>query len=114
MADSPDFYDALGVSRSATADEIQRAYRKLARQYHPDVNKSPDAESRFKEISEAYDVLSDPETRRKYDAFGPDFRQVPDGSRARTRRTCGASRGPTARRRPRRSPGTGFPRPGSC
>jgi curved DNA-binding protein len=74
-----DFYDALGVGRDATPDEIQRAYRKLARTYHPDVNKDPSAEERFKEISEAYDVLSDPETRRRYDAFGSDFRRVPEG-----------------------------------
>jgi curved DNA-binding protein len=73
-----DFYEDLGVSRNATADEIQRAYRKLARRFHPDVNKDPGAEERFKDISEAYDVLSDPETRGKYDRFGPQFRQVPD------------------------------------
>jgi curved DNA-binding protein len=73
-----DFYQVLGVSRNADQDEIQRAYRKLARTYHPDVNSDPGAEDRFKEISEAYDVLSDPQTRRRYDAFGPDFRQVPE------------------------------------
>ena len=72
-----DFYQTLGVDRTATAEEIQRAYRKLARTYHPDVNKDPAAERRFQDIAEAYDVLSDPETRRRYDAFGPDFRQVP-------------------------------------
>ena len=66
------------MPRTATQDEIQRAYRQLARQHHPDVNKDPGAEDRFKEISEAYDVLSDPQTRRRYDAFGPDFRQVPE------------------------------------
>jgi curved DNA-binding protein len=76
-ADRHDFYEILGVPRTAAQDEIQRAYRKLARQHHPDVNKDPGAEDRFKEISEAYDVLSDPQTRRRYDAFGPDFRQVP-------------------------------------
>ncbi len=79
MAPPRDFYEILGVSRTATQDEIQRAYRKLARAHHPDVNRDPGAEDRFKDISEAYDVLSDPETRRRYDAFGPDFRRIPDG-----------------------------------
>ncbi|MCW2883983.1 MAG: curved DNA-binding protein [Streptosporangiaceae bacterium] len=96
-----DFYQALGVPRTASQDEIQRAYRKLARTYHPDVNKDPEAEERFKEISEAYDVLSDPETRRRYDAFGAEFRQVPpdvspeDWARARAgagRARAGAGR----------------------
>lgn len=73
-----DFYQVLGVPRNAGQDEIQRAYRKLARTYHPDVNSDPGAEDRFKDIAEAYDVLSDPQTRRRYDAFGPDFRQVPE------------------------------------
>src|SRR5918912_4526448 len=77
-----DYYDALGVSRTASTEEIQRAYRKLARQYHPDVNRDPGAEERFKEISEAYSVLSDPGTRRRYDRFGPDFRQIPEGYEA--------------------------------
>ncbi|SDG99549.1 curved DNA-binding protein [Sinosporangium album] len=79
MADRRDFYQVLGVSRTASQEEIQRAYRKLARTYHPDVNKDPGAEERFKEASEAYEVLSDPETRRRYDAFGADFRRVPEG-----------------------------------
>jgi curved DNA-binding protein len=78
MADGEDFYQILGVSRDASQDDIQRAYRKLARTYHPDVNHDPGAEDRFKEVSEAYDVLSDPQTRRRYDAFGRDFRQVPE------------------------------------
>lgn len=78
MADQHNFYNMLGVARDAPADEIQRAYRKLARTYHPDLNKDPEAEGRFKEIAEAYEVLSDPATKKKYDAFGADFRGVPD------------------------------------
>ena len=77
MADRRDFYEVLGVGRDAAPDEIQRAYRKLARTYHPDINKDPRAEDRFKEISEAYDVLSDPAQRKRYDAFGDDFRRIP-------------------------------------
>lgn len=74
-----DYYEVLGVSRTADQDEIQQAYRKLARRHHPDVNSAPEAEERFKEINEAYDVLSDPETRKRYDRFGPDFRSIPEG-----------------------------------
>ena len=77
-----DYYEALGVSRTASTEELQRAYRKLARQYHPDVNRDPAAEERFKEISEAYSALSDPDTRQRYDRFGPDFRQIPEGYEA--------------------------------
>ena len=65
-----DYYAALGVSREATADEIKRAYRKLARKYHPDVSKEPDAEARFKDVSEAYEALSDAEKRAAYDEVG--------------------------------------------
>ena len=78
MAERRDFYEVLGVRRDATAEEIQREYRRLARTYHPDFNKDPEAEERFKEVSEAYDVLSDPEQRKRYDAFGHDFRRVPE------------------------------------
>ncbi|MBK7723069.1 MAG: molecular chaperone DnaJ [Austwickia sp.] len=63
-----DYYADLGVSRDATTEDIKRAYRKLARQLHPDVNPGPEAESRFKKVSQAYDVLSDPEKRRAFDA----------------------------------------------
>lgn len=73
-----DFYEVLGVSRSASQDEIQQAYRKLARRYHPDVNKDPGAEERFKDLNEAYSVLSDPKTRARYDRFGEDFRKIPE------------------------------------
>jgi curved DNA-binding protein len=76
MADR-DFYEVLGVRRDASQEEIQQAYRRLARTYHPDLNKDPGAEERFKDISEAYSVLSDPAARKRYDAFGSDFRQVP-------------------------------------
>ena len=65
-----DYYHVLGVKRKATAAEIKSAYRKLARQYHPDVNKSPGAEEKFKQASEAYEVLSDPQKRSMYDQFG--------------------------------------------
>lgn len=97
MAD--DFYTVLGVSRTAEPAEIKRAYRKLAAKYHPDVNKDPAAEDRFKAVSEAYDVLSDPETRQRYDAFGAGFRQVPDGmdpatwARAQAYQAAGAPSG---------------------
>jgi curved DNA-binding protein len=73
-----DYYDVLGVSRDASPDELQQAYRRLARANHPDVNKDPGAEERFKEINEAYSALSDPELRKRYDRFGEDFRRVPE------------------------------------
>jgi curved DNA-binding protein len=75
-----DYYEVLGVPRTASAEELQQAYRRLARRHHPDVNKDPGAEDRFKEVNEAYQVLSDPDTRARYDRFGPDFRQVPEGA----------------------------------
>lgn len=72
-----DYYETLGVARDASADEIRRAYRKLAREYHPDVNKDAGAEDRFKEISEAYEVLRDPDKRERYDRGGPsDFEEA--------------------------------------
>ena len=70
MADKRDYYDVLGLSKGASEDEIKKAYRKLAKQYHPDVNKAPDAEAKFKEINEAYEVLSDSQKRATYDQFG--------------------------------------------
>jgi molecular chaperone DnaJ len=65
-----DYYEMLGVSRNADADELKQAYRRLARKYHPDVNKEPEAEDRFKEISRAYEVLSDADMRSRYNQFG--------------------------------------------
>lgn len=77
------YYDILGVSRTATDKEIRSAYRKLARQYHPDVNPGDEtAEAKFKEINEAYHVLSDPESRKKYDRFGENWRHADQFQRA--------------------------------
>src|ERR687893_443167 len=73
MARNPDYYKTLGVDKKASQDDIKKAYRKLARQYHPDTNKDTGAEERFKQVSEAYDVLGDPEKRKKYDRGGGVF-----------------------------------------
>ncbi len=83
---SRDYYEILGVSRTATAEELKAAFRKLARQFHPDVNKEDGAEDKFKELNEAYAILSDPEKRAAYDRYGkeglrgmggmPDFTSV--------------------------------------
>lgn len=70
-----DYYEVMGVSRDAQADEIKRAYRRLARRFHPDVSKEPDAEERFKELGEAYEVLKDPEKRAAYDQLGSRWKE---------------------------------------
>jgi curved DNA-binding protein len=69
-----DYYKILGVSKDATQEEIRKQYRKLARKYHPDVNKSPDAEQKFKALGEAYEVLKDPEKRKLYDQYGAEWK----------------------------------------
>ena len=73
-----DYYNLMGLDRDASQDEIKRAYRKLARKFHPDVSKDPDAETRFKEVGEAYEVLKDPEKRAAYDELGADWKSGQD------------------------------------
>ena len=77
--ESRDYYDVLGVSRSASAEELKRAYRNLAKKLHPDVNKAPDAADKFKEVSTAYETLSDESKRRQYDQYGPEGMNNPMG-----------------------------------
>ena len=74
--DFKDYYKVLGVARSASSEDIKKAFRKLARRYHPDVNPGDKkAETRFKEINEAYEVLSDTDKRKKYDTLGPNWQE---------------------------------------
>ena len=70
MASARDLYEILGIERDASDDDIRKAYRRLAREHHPDVNAEPRSEERFKEVAGAYEILSDPEKRARYDAFG--------------------------------------------
>jgi curved DNA-binding protein len=77
--DYKDYYEILGVSRSADEKDMKKAFRRLAREYHPDMNKSAEAEEKFKEVNEAYEVLSDPEKRKLYDQFGSEWQRWQQG-----------------------------------
>ncbi|MFO0775801.1 MAG: DnaJ C-terminal domain-containing protein [Nitrospiraceae bacterium] len=94
MATQRDFYEVLGVPRTASADDLKKAFRKLARQYHPDLHsgaKKTEMEKKFKEVNEAHEVLSDPETRKKYDQYGHNWNEAEAYERARQQ--AGAGRG---------------------
>ena len=82
MADYKDYYKVMGLNRDATPKDIKTAYRKLARKYHPDLNKEPGAESQFKELGEAYEVLKDPEKRKIYDQYGSEPQFNPNSGSA--------------------------------
>jgi curved DNA-binding protein len=90
--DFKDYYAVLGVSKTATPEEIKRVYRKLARNYHPDLNPGDkDAEAKFKDLNEANEVLSDPEKRQKYDQFGQYWNQAVQGGSPPPRRSSTVS-----------------------
>ena len=72
IMNNTEYYDRLGVSKDASQDEIKRAYRKMSKKYHPDINKEPGAEEKYKEVQEAYETLSDDQKRAAYDQYGPD------------------------------------------
>lgn len=99
-----DYYSVLGVARDAGPDDIKRAYRRLARKYHPDVSDAEDAHQRFQEVSEAYQVLKDEESRALYDQYGEHWKQVAEGAPP----PGGSGRGPRASGRHQAPPGGGF------